>query len=401
MAAYRYKAKTEDGKNVTGTMEAADEAALHRRLKEENLYLVSCHPAEKKGRTRRMKAKDLADFSRQLGMLLKAGVPLVRAMGIVLEEESLKPAYRAVFQDVLTQIRQGNSLSEAMKLQGDVFPPLMIEMFRSSEASGELAKTALRMGEHYEKEHKLNTKVSNAMVYPAIMCVLLVTVVTFLLTFVLPRFEELFAQMEVLPLPTRILYAIVDFVTGDWPVLLVVLIVLIFAGIFIMNIPAMKVGMDYIKIHLPVVGRLMKVIYTARFARSLSSLYASGLPIGQALQISRKIVGNHYIDSQFDQVISGVRAGETLAESLRKVDGFVKKLSSSVMIGEQTGSLGDMLEASADTLDYEAEMAVARLTTFLEPVLIVVMAVIVGFIMLAVIMPIYGSYNAIETLSSY
>ena len=151
MAAYRYKAKTEDGKNVTGTMEAADEAALQRHLKEENLYLVSCHPAEKKSRIKRMKAKDLADFSRQLGMLLKAGVPLVRAMGIVLEEESLKPAYRAVFQDVLAQIRQGNSLSESMKLQGDVFPPLMIEMFRSSEASGELAKTALRMGEHYEK----------------------------------------------------------------------------------------------------------------------------------------------------------------------------------------------------------------------------------------------------------
>ena len=348
-----------------------------------------------------MKAKDLADFSRQLGMLLKAGVPLVRAMGIVLEEESLKPAYRAVFQDVLAQIRQGNSLSESMKLQGDVFPPLMIEMFRSSEASGELAKTALRIGEHYEKEHKLNTKVSNAMVYPAILCVLMAVVVIFLLTFVLPRFEELFAQMEVLPLPTRVLYAIVDFVTGDWPVLLAALFILISAGIFIMSVSAVKVGMDYIKIRLPVVGRLLKVIYTARFARSLSALYASGLPIVQALQIARKIVGNHYIDSQFDQVISGVRAGNTLSESLRRVDGFVKKLSSSVMIGEQTGSLGDMLEATADTLDYEAEMAVARLTTFLEPVLIVVMALVVGFIMLAVIMPIYGSYNAIETLSSY
>ena len=168
-----------------------------------------------------------------------------------------------------------------------------------------------------------------------------------------------------------------------------------------MSVSAVKVGMDYIKIRLPVVGRLLKVIYTARFARSLSALYASGLPIVQALQIARKIVGNHYIDSQFDQVISGVRAGNTLSESLSKVDGFVKKLSSSVMIGEQTGSLGDMLGATADTLDYEAEMAVARLTTFLEPVLIVVMALVVGFIMLAVIMPIYGSYNAIETLSSY
>jgi len=137
------------------------------------------------------------------------------------------------------------------------------------------------------------------------------------------------------------------------------------------------------------------VLYAARFSRTLSSLYSAGLPMISALQISRDTVGNLYIEQQFDQVISMIRQGKNLSEALGTVDGFVKKLTSSIMIGEETGSLDQMLDATADTLDYESQMAIQKMTSFMEPALIIVMAFIVGFIMISVLMPIYGSYEAI------
>ena len=158
----------------------------------------------------------------------------------------------------------------------------------------------------------------------------------------------------------------------------------------------MKLWWDKCKVHLPVFGKLLKSIYTARFARTLSSLYSAGLPIVTALQVSRGTVGNSYIEKQFDQVIMVVRAGGALSDGLEKIDGFNRKLAASIRVGEETGSLDNMLDAIADTLDYEAEVAINKMVTFIEPTMIVIMAVIIGFVIISVIMPIYGSYNAIE-----
>ena len=161
------------------------------------------------------------------------------------------------------------------------------------------------------------------------------------------------------------------------------------------SIPRVRLFMDKMQIHLPKIGGLRKIIYTARFSRTLASMYSAGIPIVTCLQIAKTTIGNTYIESQFDQMIADIRAGKPLSEGLASIDGFVKKLPSSVSVGEETGALDSMLVSIADQMDYDSEIALEQLVAMVEPIMIVVMAVIVGFIMIAVIQPIYGSYQSI------
>ncbi|MGI6071247.1 MAG: type II secretion system F family protein [Blautia sp.] len=396
MALYRYKAKTAEGKSAKGRMEAADEAELYGKLREQGQYLVSCSEVSNKQRSQKIKAKPLGEFCRSLGTLLKAGVSLVRALAIICQEENIKPQHKLIYENVLRLVRQGTVMSEAMEEQGEAFPPLLIHMIRSAEASGSLDKVTLRMADHYEKEYKLHSKVTNAMIYPCILLVLIVVVVVFIFTFVIPQFQSLFDQMDSLPVPTQIMQAISSAITNHWLLILIILAVVVMGITFILRIPAVRLQLDKLKVHMPGFGKLLKIVYTARFARTLSSLYSAGIPIVGALQICRNIVGNKYIEMQFDEAIAKVRTGENLSAVIQNIDGFTNKLASSVMVGEETGSLDSMLDSIADTLDYESEMAINKMVTLMEPILIVIMAVIVAFIMISVLMPIYGSYEAIE-----
>lgn len=189
--------------------------------------------------------------------------------------------------------------------------------------------------------------------------------------------------------------ALSDFLRNYWFQTFLALAVLGEAVHLLFLLPRIRRERDRWKLHLPVLGRLLRTIYTARFARTLSSLYTAGLPMISALQIGSRIIGNAYLEEQFVQVIEKVRAGQPLSAALWAVDGFVKKFSSAVMIGEETGKLDEMLESMAESLDYEAEQAIDRMMTLIEPTMIVMMAVIVGFIMIAVITPIYGSYQSL------
>ena len=396
MALYKYRARDKDGRRTAGKMEAADEIQLHNQLREQGLYLTFWKRMGAAGRSRRLKPKAVAEFCRSLGTLLAAGVSLVRALSIISQEETNTAEQKKLYEAVLRSVRQGNPMSDAMQEQGEAFPVLLIYMVRSAEASGSMDKVVLRMADHFEKEFRLRAKVSSAMVYPAILAVLIVVVVLIIFTVVIPQFASLFERMESLPLPTRIVMGFSEGLKKHW---LPILLGVIFAGLlftFIRNRPSVKLWWDKCKVHLPVFGKLLKSIYTARFARTLSSLYSAGLPIVTALQVSRGTVGNSYIEKQFDQVIMVVRAGGALSDGLEKIDGFNRKLAASIRVGEETGSLDNMLDAIADTLDYEAEMAINKMVTFIEPTMIVIMAVIIGFVIISVIMPIYGSYNAIE-----
>lgn len=396
MPKYKYKAKNENGKVVKGTMEAADEKALYQFLKSEGKYLVSSADAEGDKKSQgRIKTKVLIDFCRQLGALLDAGVTLVRALNIIAEEEGLDPRYRMIYLGVLALIRQGVPLSEAMEQQGNAFPILLISMIRSAEANGNIDQTAKRMANHYEKERKLNGKVTSAMIYPVILSILLVVVIIFVLTYMVPQFEDIFSSMESLPLPTVILLGISDGLKNHWLAVIITVAVVVIAFRLLLRIPAVKLTMDKIKLKLPIIGKLLRRIYTARFARTLSSLYGSGLPIVTALQIGKSTIGNLYIESQFDAVIAKVRAGEALSSSLSEIDGFIKKLSSTILVGEETGSLDDMLDSTAESLDYEAEKALEKMVSLLEPVLIIIMGLVIGFVVVAVILPVYQSYSTI------
>ena len=395
MATYRYKAKDEQGKTFSGTMNANNDQDLHERLKNDGKFLIDFKEEKGKVRAKRLKYDRLADFSRNLSKLIKAGITLVKALRIISEDEAIKPQEREIYSEILRNVRQGMTLSDALMEQGDTFPNLFINMMRSSENAGNMDTTAEQMAEYYSKEYRLAQKVKSSMTYPKILGVMIVVVVIIIMGFVLPQFDSLFAQMDSLPAATTILMAISDFVQHRWYVLLFAAVILYMALKLIFSIPKVKYYKDKFEIHAPKIGKLRQIVYTARFARTLSSLYSAGIPILTCLTIAKTTIGNSYIESQFDQLIADIRAGETLSAAIDKVDGFTKKLSSTVMVGEETGSLDSMLVSIADQMDYESEIAIGKMVAMLEPLMIVVMAVVVGFIMIAVIQPIYGSYQSI------
>lgn len=400
MPKYSYVARDLYGKKIKGQMTAVDEVELSELLFKDEMYMLSCKELTKKMKQKAFKSKELSEFCRQMGTLIASGVTLVRALGIMQEEEGLKPYQKSVYKELNRRIRQGTPMSEAMQELEGVFPPLLVHMMHTAEMAGNLDKTCLRMAEQYEKEYKLNSKVSSAMTYPKILMVMIVAVVAVIMTFVMPQFTELFAQMESLPAPTEFLIGLSDFVRNDWLVCIIIISVAILTYKMLMRIPAVCVKKDWLMVHIPVFGKLQKAIYTARFARTLCSLYGSGLPIISALAIARHTVGNVYIDVQFDEIIAFVRAGGTLSEALEQVDGFTKKLIASIKIGEETGHLESMLESTADTLDYEAEMAINKMVSMIEPVMLIVMACVVGFVMISVMMPIYNSYDSVSNSTS-
>lgn len=401
MAKYQYLARDRQGKIIEGIMHASDEDDLYRRLKEEDKFLVDASESIKEQSSRQLPALMLSEFNRELGDMLSAGVTLVRALGILSQEETRKVKERAVIGQVLKLVRQGQAISDAMEQQKGAFPILMVNMYRAAETSGKLADTAKRLAVHYEKEHQLNTKVKGATVYPKILSVLLLVVVVFIMTFILPQLSDLFDNLTVLPLPTRILFGISGFIGNYWQGLLIGIFVIVVLGFVLGKMPEVQLFKDRIKLRIPIVGKLLMIIYTARFARSLSSLYSAGIPIISAMQIARRTIGNLYVEKQFDGAISQLRAGKPLSVVLDGIYGFRKKLPSVVRVGEESGDLVQMLDAMADSFDYESEMAVNRLITYMEPILIVLMALVIGFIMIAVMLPIYESYTAISSSTYY
>lgn len=395
MAYYKYKAKNAAGKTISGVMQAHDEVDLHERLKQDEKFLINSKIQTEKKNAKRLKSNVVAEFARNIGKLIGAGVSLVKALRITSEDESIEPAEREIYAGILKLVRSGMPLSEALIEQGDAFPPLFINMIKSAEVSGNMDGICMQMAEYYDKEYRLNGKVKSSMTYPKILCFMIVAVVAVIMGYVIPQFESLFAQMDELPVATRILLGISGFVKTKWYLIILFGAIAVIIFKVLMAIPAFRYFKDKVLVRCPKVGKLLKIIYTARFARTLSSLYSAGISIINCLQIAKNTIGNSYIESQFDQVISEIRSGGNLSEAIDHVDGFTKKLSSAVSVGEETGALDSMLVSIADQMEYDSEQALGRLVALLEPFMIVVMGVIVAFIMISVIQPIYGSYQTI------
>ena len=395
MAQYKYKATDKKGKRIKGVMNAADETELHQRLHEQDAFLISAKETGRKRFSRQLKPKVLADFSRQLSTLISAGVTLVRAINIIAAGESVKPKERAIYNDILKQLRQGIPLSDAMEAQNGAFPTLMIYMYRSAESSGNIDQVTMQMAEHYEKTHRLEAKLSSSMTYPKILGVMILGVIIIITKYILPQFADLFNMMPELPASTRILMGFSNFIQDYWigviigAVLLVVLIKAI-----LMNRKA-RVVWSRAKIKVPMFGKLNKTICTSRFARTLSSLYAAGIPVVSCLQIARKTIGNDYMDDQFDKIIPFVRAGNNLSDGLDMADGFVHKMTDSIRVGEETGQLDNMLRSTADSLEYDADIAISKLVSYVEPLMLIIMGIIVAFVLVSVLSAMYGSYSAI------
>ena len=351
MPQFRYTATNAQGKTVRGMADAPSEEALYTKLRDDGLYMSEALQTKRVRSTfRPLKTAVLADFCRNLGTLLTAGVPLVRAFRIMADERSIDHA-------------------------------------------------CTRMATYYEREHKMNQQVGNSMMYPLILCVLIVAVIAILMTFVLPQFKPMFDQMEKLPFLTQLLFDASDFVGANWPLLLVALALLFFGFRLLLAQPRIRRQWDRFILHAPVVGVLNRKICTARFASTLSNLYGSGVPIITTLGAARDSIGNRWIESQFGTALDSIRAGHSLSQSIAAIDGFEVKLASSIAVGEETGKLDSLLATISETLDYEAEMATKRLVTLLEPVMIVIMGLVVGGVVAAVIVPIYQSYGTIGASS--
>ena len=394
MPEYKYQAQDSKGRIVKGKAEAFDETDLQKRFHESGLLLIEAKPIRKNMALKPLKKPKLADFTRQLGTLIKSGVTLVKAIEIIANDESISDYERQLYLRLRDRIVQGVALSVVMEELEPAFPPLLIFMLRAAETSGTLDTTCLRLAEQYTSEAQLEQTAKNSLTYPKILSVLIVIVVAILFGYVLPQFEEIFSTLPSLPVPTKILMAISDFVAHKWYILAIILVLGFIFGKIIVKIPSVRLFIDHVKV-IGKWGKLTKVIYSARFARTMSSLYSSGIPIHSCIEIARSTIGNKYIEEQFDEVERKVAGGMPLSSALLDVNGFVSKLPATIKVGEETGMLGNMLESVADDLDFYSKQALLRLTSYIEPVMIVIMAVAVGFIMISIIQPIYQSYQTI------
>lgn len=394
MPDYRYTANNKNGKQIKGKINAADEREIKKLLHDKGLSLLYYEEVAKQIALKPLKKSQLSDFCRQMGELIKSGISILRALEIQGADESITPYEKELYMRLRDRVIQGIALSSAMEELYPAFPPLLVNMYRAAESSGNLDSTSLRLADQYQKENELESEARNALTYPKILAFLIVGVVGVIFGFIMPQFEELFSEMPVLPGPTRFLLGISDLVTNYWYLLLAFAILIWIFGGIVSRIPSVRLQIDKFKVKGPL-GKLQKVIYSARFARTMSSLYSAGIPIDQCLAIARQTIGNSYIELQFNDVIKAVQAGGLLSDALDEVDGFVTKLSSVVRVGEETGSLDSMLVSAADNLDFASEQALQRMVKYVEPVMIVIMALIVGFIMIGVILPIYQSYSTI------
>lgn len=396
MPKYKYRARCAGGKTVRGVSQATDETELHRRLREKGEYLLTARPVERPKNRKRLKEEALAGFCRELGILLGAGIPLAQALEILSRNEGAGRSGQVDCRELLRRIRQGEAFFHAMESMGGIFPAMMIGVFRASEHSGNMSGAAQYLAEQYTKQYRLNERIRSSMAYPKLL-VCLVLVVTVILTgYVLPQFEALFGMMEELPLPTRILYGIADFTGAYWMALVFCAAAGRIVAYIISRMAGVQLVLDRIRIRIPVFGGLWRMVYTARFARALNSLYSAGIPIVTAIETARSCIGNTFVERQFDQVLSAVRSGAGLSHAVGLADGLSCRLAHAIGIGEESGNLGEMLAAVAEELEYESELAAGRLVTVLEPLMIIIMGLVVGAVMIAVMMPIYASYSAME-----
>jgi len=394
MAKYHFTALDIKNNKEVGVVDARDDDHFRKIMRGRALVPTKYKAIDEKLGTYKLKPPEVAEFCRQLASMLSSGITAVRAMEI-LKERDFKPKLKVVFEKMHKDVQQGQSLSEAMINQGKSFPVLLINMFASGEASGQLENVTNKMAVHYEKEHRLNGKIQNAMRYPKILAGAVVLVVAVIFIFVMPNFFGMLLDLEVqLPLITRIIIASSDFLIAYWYILLIVLLCVIVVTQYVLSLPKVRLAFDKLKLRLPVIGKLLKIIYTARFARTLSSLYGSGVSMLRAIEITATIISNKYIESQFPQLVTDVRNGEALSASVRKIDGLDNKLPNTILIGEESGRLDAMLVSTADAYDYEAEQATGALVELVQPVMIVVMALIIMVVLLSVMLPMAELYQS-------
>jgi type IV pilus assembly protein PilC len=392
---YAYEVRDRQGKLVTGTLDGESEAAVVGKLRQMGYIVVNIKEKAEKSFNlslrglKRIKSKDLTVFSRQFATMINSGLSLTKSLNI-LGEQTQNSKLAKVITEIKQDVEGGRALSEALSKHTKVFPPIFISMVRAGETGGILDEVLMRIAEHFEKESALRSRIRSAMAYPVAMFAFCMIIVFIMITFVVPIFVKMFSQLGgTLPLPTRILLLVSDVIRKGF----VVWILAMVGGFYgFKKYGATEKGrfnIDSIKLKLPVFGQLTRKIAIARFTRTFGTLVSSGVSILQALEIVGEAAGNAVVARAVKQARTSIKEGDTIANPLSQNPVFPPMVVHMISVGEETGSLDGMLNKIADFYDEEVAAVVESLTAMIEPLLIMVMGTLLGFIVVSLYMPMF------------
>ena len=416
MANFQYSALDAKGEQTTGAVSAASEAEAIQQLRAKGLYPTQiteegkskgkgkAAPAKSKAAAKaktaskghvggRIKPKSLMIFTRQLATLIDSGLPLLRSL-TVLEKQEPNLVLKATVSALAENVQGGSTFSESLAQHPKIFNKLYVNMVKAGELGGVLEIVLNRLAEYQEKAQKLKNKIVSAMVYPVIVMFIAVAILVFLMIFIVPKFKEMFTNTDSeLPLISKIVFGMSEFFLAR-PLFVpnVVFVFIMFGiGVFLFNLWGRTSGgrviIDNMKLKMPVLGDIQRKSAVSRFSRTLGTLVTSGVPILQALNITRDTAGNVVISTAIEKVHEAVKEGETIVTPLQASGVFPNMVISMVDVGEETGQLPEMLLKVADVYDDEVDNAVTALTSILEPIMIVILALIVGAVVFALFLP--------------
>ena len=402
MPVYEYVGIDAKGKRAAGTVDGDNERAARQKLRRMGVFPTSlgiegAGGGKKIGLSmnvdvgkylQRIKQTEVSLMTRQLSTLVGSSIPLVDAL-TALVEQIANPKLRTIVSRVKDKVVEGSKLSDAMRGEPKVFSDLYVNMIAAGETSGALDVVLLRLADFMEGQAKLRSKVIGAMIYPAIMSVVGVGLMVMLLVYVVPKVTKIFEDVDAtLPLPTRVLMTVSDLLSNYWYVFILLIPAAIYAIRRYLRTPKGRAWWDKKLLNLPLFGKINRLIIIARFTRTLATLLASGVPLLNALDIVKNIITNTRLKEVVEDTRDNVREGAGVGETLKKSGEFPPLVTHMIMIGEKTGELEGMLVRIADTYDADVDTTLSTLTTLLEPIMILVMAGVVSFIVLSILLPI-------------
>ncbi|MBN1663829.1 MAG: type II secretion system inner membrane protein GspF [Deltaproteobacteria bacterium] len=402
MPVYEYSALDDRGRKQQGLIDAGSVAAARQKLRERDVFPVELKETadDKNGKThaaetgfalpKKIRLRDIASVTRQLATLLGAGLPLVPSLS-TLVAQTAHPEMKKTLAQIKDDVNEGSSLTQALSHFPRIFPPFYMNMVRAGEASGAIHLVLERLADFSESQQALQTKIRSAMAYPLFMFFIGSAVLFFMVTFVVPKITKIFSEMhQTLPVITIVLIAVSSFFQSFWWLILIVVIVA-FVGFRFSITKTVKgrYSWDKLKIKAPVFGPVNEKIAMARFSRTLGTLLQSGVPLLSALDIVRNVVNNQLVADEIGRAAKDVEEGQSLSSTLARSGLFPPITIEMISVGEQSGNMEAMLYKIADAYEREAEASVVMMTSLLEPVMVLMMGLIVAFIVISVLLPIF------------
>ncbi|NEU29781.1 type II secretion system F family protein [bacterium LRH843] len=401
MAVYKYEGRNRKGQHQKGKVKANSEREARLQLREEGIAVKTIYELKgilyKDVSITRMKVKsqDFVIYLRQFATLLEAGISVVDATEILAGQTSSK-VLKSALSDIEEDLRSGNAFSDAAEKQRKLFPPLFINMMRAGEAGGNLDEILDRLAIYYEKQHKTRQKVVSAMSYPIVVGIIAALVVIFLLSFVVPMFADMFTTFDAeLPLITVLVLNAGNFAGRFWWLFFLFGVASYIGLKAIRERPQTNYYLDTFLLRLPIFGKLLQKAVLARMTRTLSSLFASAVPILQAVSIVERVVGNEVVARVIRESRQSLERGESIAKPMENHWVFPALVTQMIIVGEKTGSLDKMLDKVADFYEEEVDTATDQIKSLIEPMMIVFLAGIVGIIVAAIAIPMFKIFNAV------